>query len=399
MARYPTYAPNFRLAINGEDLPPAVRAAITSVSYQDGINAADRVEVGIANANLQWLQGHIRGMGFRPFPTAIQVGAFGGVSAVPTGTFDLSNRISLALGYAADPLEEVFKGEVTGLNVSFPNGGMPTMTLVAHDYLQRLSQGSVARGFGPLPDALIIAILGAENLLIPLVDPFAVSTSSALNAINVIFTGTGTKQGARGKGESDLALLKRLADKYDADFWVDGDTLYFSRFFLKEYTPRLTLTWGESLLDFSPKITTVGQVAGVSMKFTLREIPMDFLVTVFYDFDKETIGISIVPGKAAAGTKAFSGVSFTKIDETISSPGDIVNSALKIYKELRKTLNNRLTGSGTAIGDTRIRAHSVIRLDGLGPDFSGDYRVVSATHTVDGSGYRTRFEVRKEILP
>jgi hypothetical protein len=41
----------------------------------------------------------------------------------------------------------------------------------------------------------------------------------------------------------------------------------------------------------------------------------------------------------------------------------------------------------------------VIRLDGLGPDFSGDYRVTSATHSIDAGGYRTSFQVRKEILP
>jgi hypothetical protein len=41
----------------------------------------------------------------------------------------------------------------------------------------------------------------------------------------------------------------------------------------------------------------------------------------------------------------------------------------------------------------------MIRIEGIGPDFSGDYRVSSATHSVDGSGYRTTFQVFKEIIP
>ncbi len=41
----------------------------------------------------------------------------------------------------------------------------------------------------------------------------------------------------------------------------------------------------------------------------------------------------------------------------------------------------------------------MIELDNLGPDFSGVYRVRSATHTIDSGGYRTAFEVRKEIIP
>jgi uncharacterized protein len=394
MARYARYAPDFKIRINDEEMPAGVRASVTSVRYQDGRQAADRVEIGIANTDLRWLQGHIRGLGFRPFPTGIKIGPVRALEAAPDGTFDLDNKLSLDMGYAPDPLEEMFLGEITGVQVSFPSGGMPTMTLVAHDYLHRLSQGTYARGFGFLPDFLVASILSAENLLIPLIDPAVQVASTALAVVNLIFKGTGIKQ----EGESDLDLLTKIAATYDADFWVDGNTLYVSRF-LKEYTPRLTLTWGESLMDFSPQVTTIGQVAGVSMKFTLREIPLSFLVTVGYDFDREAITLTIIPGEAAAGAKAISGPAFTIIDQPISSPADLVTSALVIARELRNKLNNRLTGSGSAIGDPRIRAGAIIRLEGLGQDFSGDYRVSSATHSIDSSGYRTSFEVKKEIIP
>lgn len=394
MARYPRYKPEFKIRINDNDLPAALRASITSVRYQDGRQAADRVEIGIANTNLRWLQTHIRGLGFQPFPTGVKLGPVGRLDAAPEGTFDLDNKLTLEMGYAPDPLEEMFLGEVTGVSVSFPNGGMPTMTMVAHDYLHRLSQGKYARGFGPLADALVVMILSAENLLIPLIDPAITAVSTALTAINVIFKGTGTKQ----ESESDLELLTKIAAQYGADFWVDGNTLYLSRF-MKEYTPSLTLTWGESLSEFSPQVSTIGQVAGVSMKFTLREIPLDFLVTVAWDFDRETLSVSVIPGVAAAGAKAVVGPAFTIVDQPISSPADIANSALVIYGELRKKLNNRLTGSGSAVGDPRLRAGAIIRLEGLGPDFSGDYRVKSATHSIDSSGYKTNFEVFKEILP
>ena len=387
------YAPEFKLAINDADLPPALRSAVTSVRYEDGTQAADRVEIGLANPDLRWLQSHIRGLGFRPFPTGIRVGPAGVSEGPAEGAFDIDNKVALSLGYADEPLEEMFVGELTGVNVTFPSGGMPTMTIVAHDYLNRLSRGAVARGFGFLPEFLVASILSAENLLLPAIDPAVAAASTAIAALNFIFKGTGIKQ--RG---SDLELLQEICARYDADFWVDGDTLYVSRF-IKEYSPRLTLTWGESLIDFSPRLSTVGQVAGVGMKFTLREIPLDFLVTVFWDFDRETLGVSIVPGAAASVAVSAIGSVLEIIDQPIGSPADITNSALVIARELRSKLNNRLTGSGSAVGDPRIRAGAVIRLDGLGPDFSGDYRVVSATQSIDGGGYRTSFEVRKEIIP
>lgn len=389
------YIPDFRLEINGKAVPSAIRSTVSSIRYEDGQGAADRVEVTLANPDLRWVRQHIRGLGFQPFPTNIRVGPAGALSsAAGEGAFDVDNRLTLKIGYAPGPLTPVFEGDITGVQATFPSSGMPTLTVVAHDYLHRMTEGSYARGFGPLPDAVIAAILSAENLLLPLIDPVVAAGSTAIAAVNFIFRGTGTKQ----KAQSHLELLQEIATLYDADFWVDGDVLYLSRF-VKEYAPRMTLRWGESLSDFSPQVSTIGRVAGVSAKFALREIPLDFLVSVFWDFDRETLGFSVVPGAAAATAKSLIGPFTTLIDQPIASPADIVNSALVITRELRHKINNRMTGRASAVGDPRIRAGAVVRLDGMGPDFSGDYRVAKATHTIDGGGYRTSFEVRKEILP
>lgn len=60
-------------------------------------------------------------------------------------------------------------------------------------------------------------------------------------------------------------------------------------------------------------------------------------------------------------------------------------------------LNERLTGQGSSIGDPRIRAATVIQLEGIGKQFGGRYRVTSATHSFGSNGYTTSFEVRKDI--
>lgn len=386
----PVYVPGFRLQINGADPPSALISSITSIRYQQGLSAADRLEVGIGNVNLRWLQNHIKGLGFEPSLTSIHLPGVN-LSATPDGLFDIDNKVTMAMGYQPGAYSDMFSGEITGIEASFPGGGAPAMTLVAHDYLHRLSEGSYGRGFGPLPDFIIASILGLENLLIPMVEPTIQAASTAIAVVNFIFAGTGTKQ----KGQSHLELLTEIANRYDSEFHVEGDILYITRF-EKEYTPRLTLTWGESLIDFSPKVTTVGQAFGVGFKFTLREIPLDFLVKVYYDFDREAVGVVVLPGIAApaAGDPVF-----TIIDRPIGSPADIANSALTIAHELRTRLNNRLTGAGTCVGNPDIRAGAVIHLDGLGPDFSGDYRVSSVTHSLETTGYLTHFEVRKELIP
>src|SRR6476620_5272263 len=98
MALYPTYAPEFKIKIDGDPIPAALRGCVTRVSYQDGIEGADRVEITIANENFRWLDHPL---------------------------LQMDNGLTLSIGYAPDPLEEVFFGEITGVNAAFPSGGMP----------------------------------------------------------------------------------------------------------------------------------------------------------------------------------------------------------------------------------------------------------------------------------
>ena len=74
-----------------------------------------------------------------------------------------------------------------------------------------------------------------------------------------------------------------------------------------------------------------------------------------------------------------------------------VTAPKEILSELLPRLNNRLTASGSTIGEPRIKASKVINFDGLGQQFGGLYRITQATHTIDSGGYRTQFEARKEV--
>ena len=101
---HPAYAPEFAIAINGRPIPAALRASVTSVHLEDGVpsmlahtdeeglEAADRVEIEFANVDLRWLQHHIRGLGFQPFPTDIKIGPARIVG--PTGCKRYSNEVT-----------------------------------------------------------------------------------------------------------------------------------------------------------------------------------------------------------------------------------------------------------------------------------------------------------------
>jgi len=49
----PWFVPDFRVAIDGQPVPVALRASIMSVHCQSGIEGADRVEIALVNENLR----------------------------------------------------------------------------------------------------------------------------------------------------------------------------------------------------------------------------------------------------------------------------------------------------------------------------------------------------------
>lgn len=360
MAAQPQYAPDFKIRIAGQDMPAAMRASTTQVSYTDGLEGADQVQVSLANPDLRWLDHPL---------------------------LELNNELSLSIGYAPDALEEVFVGEITTKEASFPSGGVPAVTIRALDLTHRLQRGTKERGFGSLPDPLIVSFIAVENGLKPMVDPGA-----ALAAVlSVLFSRPRFQA-----NQSDFEFLTRIATDMGVKMFVDGDTLSFR--LLQEVTPRLTLEWGRSLLDFSPSRTNLGEIIGVSIKIWLQELKLDFVIGVAWNFDAERLDIQVVPGVAASALESLGEPKVKLLDQPISDPTDIAPAVLQALATLKTRLNNLHRGNGSAVGDTRIRAGAVIEVGGVG-EFSGNYRVVSTTHSIDTGGYRTTFEARREIIP
>jgi phage protein D len=353
------YAPDFKIKINGENLPPPIRASIMSVRYDNSAGEMDRVEVQLADPGLRWLEHPL---------------------------LSLYHGLALSVGYAGAPLQEVFVGEITGRQASF-SGGATTMTVEASDLSHRLMRGQKERSFSLSPDPAIVLFVAIENGLVPLRDPGAGAVLSALSAL----LGKPRFQ----PNQSDYEFLKKMAADSGVRFSVEKGTLFFKAF--KESVPSVTLTWGRDLMDFSPRLSVVGQVEGVSVKIWLRELKMSFVVSVCWDSDDERFAISIVPGMAAGVVPGKP--TFKLVDQPIKDPTDVAKVLQKAFSELKHKLNSRLTGSGSAIGNPDIRAGTVMRLAGLGSGFSGNYRVESASHTLDSSGYKTGFNVKREVVP
>ena len=65
---------------------------------------------------------------------------------------------------------------------------------------------------------------------------------------------------------------------------------------------------------------------------------------------------------------------------------------------LQQRSEGLVKGSGESIGLPEIRADRNIELRGLGRLFSKTYYIEQATHTIDGSGYKTTFKVKDTTI-
>jgi phage protein D len=359
MSNLPSYyVPDFELTLQGQPIPADLRASVMKVHFEESLEAADRVEVELANQGLRLLDDPL---------------------------FSLNASMELSLGYRPSGILPVFKGTLTGIDPVFPASGMPTITLSAHDYMSRLTEGTKERSFPWfLPDSLVAVIVAGENFLITEPDP-AAAVVGALNVFN---------QEPRSQyKQSDYKFLRQIAAEYGFDMWVDGDFMNF-RFLLPELPPpEIRLTWGESLVEFAPHYTSIGELVAITLKVWIQELQTELAVQARWDGD--SVSFRVIPAM------------FAEMDETVDVgiglpdiPLDNPVDAVKwVIGDLRRRINNRTTGKGTALGDPRLRVGQVITLDGIGDSFSGsNYRLTGVSHTVDASGYKTGFEVRKELV-
>lgn len=376
----PYFAPELALRIAGEPIPAALRAALTSVQLQSSLNAAGRVEVGIANEGLRWLDHPL---------------------------LEIDTELSLGLGYAPATPTSMFSGAITGHSATFPSAAIPTLTVAAQDRMRGLAEGRKARWFAipiptvgntPLPDLAVTGIVAAENGLIPIHEPVGAALSVILGGVEAAAAiddaGAMQKVIRKQEDESDFDFLMRIALENGWELLIDhADPLGGRklRFFspLDHLTPDLTLAYGRSLVDFTPRLSVVGQVVSVTAYVWVARLKTQLAIRVGWDWDRAELSIEVRPALTPMGGG--------RDDLLIGEPVTPYSAPRTIVSHLIPKLNQRLTGTGSAIGDPRIVPGAVIRFEGLGAEFGGLYRVTSATHTIDGSGYRTTFDVRKEI--
>ena len=380
MARFPRYAPQYRITIDGDEIPPALRGSIISVKLTSALKGANRVDLSIANQGYRWTD-----------------------HALLQTKLDFS----LQLGYAPDPLVQMFAGKIVTVDSTFPQSGIPIMTVSAQDAVQPLMQNRHDEshrttipfiGNFPLPDEAVIATV--LKGLQPQIDPVGGALSLLSTLASYLVAPEIAQKAVRiQESVSDFEFLSKIAKDNGWEMFIDhsqppyGFVLQFKSL-VEDFVPALTLKAGASLKDFNPRLTSVGDVDGVSARIWVDSLKMEFVIVLTWDFERASFDLRVIPGALGdiAELLGLGGAANT-IDLKPASFGTAVQ---EVFNEMLPRLNARQTGSGTTVGDPRIRPGEIINLDGVGQQFGGLYRVESAEHNLGSDGYTTHFTVRKE---
>jgi phage protein D len=350
------YAPRFEVEINNQKLIANISKQILNVRVEEkideGVSFAFTMndEFDLTTLKFKWLDHQL---------------------------FKEGNRVTIKMGYA-NQLFPMVVGEITSLESSFFSGETTTLTVggqdLSYDYIKRVSP---ERTFVDKTYGDIARTIASEAGLLPVVDdpgkfePFV------------------RKDG----NKSYFAFLEDLEGQSDREFSMDGQTMYFIK-------PRddkkeiVTLELGKDIISFSPRMNTTGLVTEVEVRGHNPRDPSTPII-----------------GRATAGserTQEPGGRTGSQIAEERHGPvrkviTDVIANSVEHANAIAQSVLNELsdnliTGDGECIGIPLIRPGVNIRLERMGEKFSGKYYVKETTHTIDNSGYRTRFKAKKNAV-
>lgn len=354
-----TYNPSYLIKINGVELRHGANVDILSLSVTDTSDRADAFHFSVqdrhsergrfaAGATLKWMD---------------------------SGLFDEGNEVEIHIGYVNN-MQFMLRGDITASAPSFPDSGAPVLEVRGFNFYQRLQRKRRSKPFKASTDAAIVREIASEmNFTAEVDDPgFEYKIVPPNNA-------------------SYADIIRQRAQRIGYEFVVKDRTLYFQvPRYRAQPQPTLSLEWGRDLKNFRPQLTTYGLATEVSVRVsqTARGRGKDPIV------GKATAGEERVKMGAQSGSEIVQALygdnALRADDQHVASQAEANELALA---QLEVKSLEFISGSGACIGNPALLARSVIELKGLGKRFSGHYYVTSATHTIDGNGYQTSFEVKR----
>jgi phage protein D len=359
------YVPTFQVKLAGRKPGDDVIRDIQEVSYKDDVEQVDSFEITINNWDADKLA----------FKYSDQ------------DLFNPGKKVELWMGYyGQDSMRLMIQGEITSLRPNFPASGQPTLAISGLNVLHTLRKKQESHAYIGLKDSQIAKQIGGR-----------------------LGVKVETDSNAEASEEKYDYLLQN--NQYDIVFLIDRARHIGYDLFVKEQgangssrpsvlyfgpSPNLRqvvykLTWGKSLIQFQPTLTTAKQVGTVVVRaWSVKEKKLIEATATRQSIQTKGVGAK---GGEAQIEEAFNEREEIVVDHPVQSQKEAQTLAKETLERIAKDM---VKGSGSTVGLPDLRAGSVMFLEKLGDRFSGRYFVTSTTHGMGDGGYTTQFECRRE---
>lgn len=294
------------------------------------------------------------------------------------------NKVSIQMGYVRTGLSKMIDGIITSISTSgFSPSDPPTLTVV---------------GYEPDPDLLIqspniddkttsIQLKGSD-IIKKLAEkshlPFGISSNIKEYPTKV----------TKGSNSTYGAILKDRAKSIGYEFFVSKSKIYFVNPREKK-SPTMTFEWDKNLIQFSPRINTSDLLTKVKITCTSTTSKKPITAEASTP-DEDVLEDGVIKASEAYQKMHKGNQNISEInDQNFSSPEE---AHVWAKAELNIKNDSLITGDGSIVGTPEMSVGQVIKLEKLGPNFSGLYYVTKVTHEISANGYTTSFSVRKNAI-
>ena len=356
------YVPQFEVKLDGQPPGREVIRDILTVSYKDNIQEIDSFDITINNWDAD----------ARDFKYSDQ------------RLFDPGKRLELWMGYRG-ALRKMLTGEITSLRAAFPASAPSTLAISGLNVLHRFRTKQESRTYLDKTDSEIADEIGGRLGID--IDPARGTDEPRLPYL-------------LQDNQYDIVFLRERAHRIGYELMVeeagDGSDARPKVKFAPSTAirrPTYALTYGKSLIEFQPELTTANQVAKVTVRGWDAVNKRKIEKTV----DRSSLATKGVgeKGGQAAIDKSISAKEEIVATKPVQTEAEAEKLATEILEGIAKEM---VKGHGSVTGLPDLRAGTVLMIDGLGDRFSGRYFVFSTTHAIGDSGYTTQFECRREEL-
>jgi phage protein D len=277
---------------------------------------------------------------------------------------EFGKALKIALGTAA-----LFEGRIGAITARFPDGGTAQVGVWAEDRLMDLRMTRRTRCFADASLADVARRIASDHGLQPQIDATG-ETCKLLAQVN----------------QSDLAFLRDLARREDAQIWAEGTRLHVAQR-ARRQGGTVKLAWAGTLREFYVSADLAHQrtkLVGAGWNVADKRIAK-------HEADEAAIRPELAGGASGASTlrRAFGARADTLAHHVPASDAQAHALADASFRHLARRF---VVGRGVAQTTPALRVGARVSIAGVGPLFEGNYTITDVQIRFDAKlGLRTEF--------